>query len=230
MPAKIHISPGNTKMGKVPSVSFPPCTTCAPDAPCKKVCYARKAYRMYEATRKAYQRNLRIYRRSPVTFWNQLDEYLERKQPRFFRFHVSGDIPDANYLATLNAPASISRARDLVGAGSAKASQTRVSRANYLATLKRTAAKFPKTKFLVFTKRYQWVAECRVPKPVNLSIVLSAWPGYELWNPERLPVAWMIPRNGEEPRCPSGALECPGNCETCGACFGLDRDVAFHQH
>ncbi len=104
---KISISEGNTKMGSVPSVSLTPCTTCAADAPCKRICYARKAYRTYEATRKAYQRNTRMARRNPDEFFTQVRRWLDKKNPDFFRWHVSGDILNEDYLHRMVVTAEI---------------------------------------------------------------------------------------------------------------------------
>ena len=71
------------------------------------------------------------------------------------------------------------------------------------------------------------VRRCRA----NLVIVFSAWPGMSFLNPHRHRVAWM--QDGTETRVPEDAIECPGNCESCGMCYELDRlghDVVFHKH
>jgi len=92
---------------------------------------------------------------------------------------------------------------------------------------------YPNTKFLIFTKRYGWSNQwlrnhiC----PSNTTILFSAWPGYKMNNPHKLPVAWM--RDGRDKRIPSNAIECPGNCEHCGMCWNLPklgRDVVFNKH
>lgn len=93
---KISISPGNQKMGAIPSVSLPPCVTCNPSAPCFKKCYAVKLARIYPSVKNAYSRNLEIFRESPADYWQQVRE--SAKTTRFFRFHVSGDIPSGDYL------------------------------------------------------------------------------------------------------------------------------------
>jgi hypothetical protein len=62
-------------------------------------------------------------------------------------------------------------------------------------------------------------------------IVFSAWPGMTFLNPHGHRVAWM--QDGSETRVPDDAIECPGNCESCGLCFEHDRlgrDVVFHKH
>jgi hypothetical protein len=50
-------------------------------------------------------------------------------------------------------------------------------------------------------------------------------------NPHNHRIAWM--QDGTETRIPKGAIECHGNCETCGLCYELPRlgvDVVFHKH
>jgi len=101
----------------------------------------------------------------------------------------------------------------------------------YLENMKQLAREFPETKFLCFTKRH----ELRFGKvPGNLAIVLSFWPGWGNLSRARkkgLPVAWM--QDGTETRAPKNALQCPGSCEQCAACWNLKRiglDVVFNKH
>lgn len=92
----VSISKGNSKMGFIPSVSLPPIVTCARGCTCAKKCYAAKLCRIYGTVRKAYARNLDILK-------NDMDNYFIQVKAaamvtKYFRFHVSGDIPDMNYL------------------------------------------------------------------------------------------------------------------------------------
>ena len=92
----VSISKGNSKMGFIPSVSLPPIVTCARGCTCAKKCYAAKLCRIYGTVRKAYARNLEILK-------NDMDNYFLQVKAaamvnKYFRFHVSGDIPDMNYL------------------------------------------------------------------------------------------------------------------------------------
>jgi len=93
---EISISNGNSKMGKIPSVSLPAGQTCRPDAPCFAKCYARKIERLRPTVANAYERNLLVLRTDPDTYWREVEAAIMLN--RFFRFHVSGDIPDAPYL------------------------------------------------------------------------------------------------------------------------------------
>lgn len=92
----ISISKGNTKMGAIPSVSLPACTTCNPNAPCFKKCYALRLARRYKTVASAYDRNLEILNNNPDTYWLQVK--AAAITTRFFRYHVSGDIPNGQYL------------------------------------------------------------------------------------------------------------------------------------
>lgn len=91
----ISISPGNKKMGAIPSVSLPPITTCAKGVPCGKLCYAAKLCKIYPSVKNAYDRNYTILKEDPAEYWNQVRAAVS--VTRFFRFHVSGDIPTADY-------------------------------------------------------------------------------------------------------------------------------------
>lgn len=97
----ISISSGNDKMGKIPSVSLPPIKTCAARAlnTCAKKCYACKICRYSKEAKNAYQRNLDTLLNSPAVFWEDVSRAL--KVNRFFRFNVSGDIPNYDYFKNL---------------------------------------------------------------------------------------------------------------------------------
>lgn len=96
---KISISNGNSKMGAIPSVSLPACVTCNPSAPCFKKCYAAKLERIYSSVKNAYARNLDILNDDPAAYWQQVK--AAAVITRFFRYHVSGDIPNAAYFAEM---------------------------------------------------------------------------------------------------------------------------------
>lgn len=93
---RVSISAGNTKMGAIPSISLPPVITCAAGCKCAAKCYAAKLCRLRPTVRAAYQRNLDILAEDPGDYWRQIR--AAAATARFFRFHVSGDIPDQGYL------------------------------------------------------------------------------------------------------------------------------------
>ena len=82
-------------MGQIGSVSLPAGKTCR-KAPCFEKCYARKIERLRKTVRDAYQHNYEVLHNDPETYWREVRAQLMLS--RFFRFHVSGDIPDADYL------------------------------------------------------------------------------------------------------------------------------------
>lgn len=96
---KVSISPGNSKMGTIPSVSLPPVETCPHDAPCFHDCYARRLCAMRPTMKTAYETNLQIWNTDPAAYLEAVDNAI--KMTRYFRFHVGGDIPDRRYAAMI---------------------------------------------------------------------------------------------------------------------------------
>ncbi|MDY6957569.1 MAG: hypothetical protein SVK08_00295 [Halobacteriota archaeon] len=93
----MRISLGNTKIGRIPNISFPPVLSCRPDAPCTKECYARNAWRMYSNVREAWGENYEEYLADHLEFFQQILNFLKKKSPKYFRWFVSGDIPDVEF-------------------------------------------------------------------------------------------------------------------------------------
>lgn len=103
----------------------------------------------------------------------------------------------------------------------------------YLRGMCQVATENPSTHFLAFTKGFDIVNryEYLQALPDNLVIIFSAWPGMIFANPHGHRIAWM--QDGTETRVPEDAVECPGNCESCGLCYDLPRlgvDVVFRKH
>ena len=196
----VAISKGNRKLGDLMNISISPRTCCPEDVPCASDgCYALRAYRLYPDTRKAWSRNGRIAKRHPDSYFRQIAARVAKIKPRLFRWHVAGDILNADYLQGMC----------------------------------RIAEENPETHFLAFSKAFDIVNryEDREAIPGNLVIVFSAWPRMKIDNPHGHRVAWM--QDGTETRVPEDAIECHGNCETCGLCYELPRlgvDVVFHKH
>lgn len=94
---ELKISKGNSKLGSIFNYSLPPGITCGA-VPCFEAgCYARKSWNQYPNVRKAWQKNLDLYRNDPVEFFDQLYEFLVNKKPERFRIHVGGDLVDEPY-------------------------------------------------------------------------------------------------------------------------------------
>lgn len=93
---KVSISKGNRKMGEIPSVSLPPVITCKHCETCARKCYAAKLARIYKTTREAWQRNYKILCEDRNAYFLQVE--AAAMISGYFRFHVSGDIVDIDYL------------------------------------------------------------------------------------------------------------------------------------
>ena len=107
----VKISPGNTKLGAIPSVSLPAIKTCRPCG-CSKKCYAAKLERLRPTVRTAYANNLQVLQDEPDTYWREVEGAIMLS--RFFRFHVSGDIVDADYLKHMVAVAERNQHCDIL--------------------------------------------------------------------------------------------------------------------
>lgn len=91
----IKISSGNAKLGSIPSISLPAGITCRGDCECHNKCYAKKLERIRKTVRDAYEHNYDLLNKDPDTYWREVEASI--MMSRFFRFHVSGDIPDDTY-------------------------------------------------------------------------------------------------------------------------------------
>lgn len=99
MNTNISISKGNSKMGSISSVSLPSGVTCRSDCECSEKCYAKRLERLRKSVREAYKNNYEVLKSSPETYWREVEGAVMLS--RFFRFHVSGDIPDREYLGRM---------------------------------------------------------------------------------------------------------------------------------
>lgn len=97
----LSISLGNSKLGDVPNVSLLPGAGCPNGKACYKDCYARKFALMYKGCREAWSGNLKLWKKSPVKYMNAVSEFLKERQPKFFRWHVAGDIQNQEYLNSM---------------------------------------------------------------------------------------------------------------------------------
>lgn len=199
---KISISTGNSKMGAIPSVSLPPITTCPKGAPCAKKCYAKRLYCRYPSVKTAYDNNLAIYNTDPNEYFAQIDTAL--KMTRFFRFHVSGDIPSADYFAKMVELAEHNPHCEIL----AFTKQYRIVN-DYMSNL-----------ILPYL-------------PPNLHIIFSEWGNMTPPNPYKLPTAAVIFKDTEPldtwKICGGNCTECA--CRGVG-CWELKKGetIAFYEH
>ena len=94
----VSISQGNSKMGKVASVSLLPILTCPArcNGTCGDKCYAKKLALLRPTVARAYARNTAVARLAPDAFFKAVRSAMAKVE--YFRFHVSGDIPTVRYL------------------------------------------------------------------------------------------------------------------------------------
>lgn len=97
----VSISTGNTKMGKVASISLLPILTCPGrcKGTCGDKCYAKKLAILRPTVARAYARNTAVALLAPHAFFKAVK--LAMMKAEYFRFHVSGDIPNAEYLRSV---------------------------------------------------------------------------------------------------------------------------------
>ena len=201
---KISISNGNIKMGAIPSVSLPPVITCPTGCPCAKKCYAAKICRLRPNVRAAYQRNLDLWNSDPAEYFRLVK--AAAAPHRFFRFHVSGDIPNAEYLAGM-----IDTAMSLPST-------------QFLVFTKRYA----------LVNEYLDNGGA-IPENVHLIFSLwdSAW-NVKVHNPHNLPMSAVIFK--DNPNATEYTKICGGNCTECAmrgvGCWELKsgETIAFHEH
>lgn len=202
MTNQISISRGNIKMGAIPSVSLPACTTCNPDAPCFKKCYALRMARRYKSVANAYAHNLEVLNADIDAYWTQVK--AAAITTRFFRYHVSGDIPNMDYLIYM-----IKTARDLPGT-------------TFLAFTKQ---------YKIVNQYIDTFGADAIPE--NLKILFSNWGDWKCENPHSLPTCEIILK-GSEPApdwkiCGGNCTDCA--CRGVG-CWELKpgETIAIFEH
>lgn len=92
-----YISRSVSKLGsQIPSINLPPVITCRPDAPCFAKCYARKGRFCFAKNKAHLQDNHMLW----LTDANAYERSVVCAAyfSHYFRWHSSGDIPDAAYL------------------------------------------------------------------------------------------------------------------------------------
>lgn len=200
----VSISKGNTKMGQIQSISLPSVETCRPCA-CSKKCYARRIERMRSSVASAYRNNLRILKEAPEVFWREVEAAI--MMSRYFRFHVSGDIPDSAYFEKM----------------------VEIAKRQQHCQILCFTKKFEIVNEYIFKNGvYDSI-------PQNLHIVFSGWVDLTMVNPFSLPEAHVRYRDGTT-TASEGAIECGGNCTECAmvnaGCWTLKsgEQVVFNEH
>jgi hypothetical protein len=212
---KLEITQSNSKLKSIASFGLLPSSNCHgtcinATSLCRKFCYVNGHN---ELNRKLSERlrlelNTYLIRHLPHReIKNQLIKFFKSYQGNYFRIHYAGDFFAQWYV-------------DL-----------------WYSVIKQ----FPRIKFLAFTKSHSLDFS---NKPNNLSLVYSVFPDTKKIIDD-IPLSIAIFPSGyvfndsmynhsqEIAIRAMDALMCPGNCETCLACFGLAEkhiDVKFHIH
>lgn len=93
---QLHLSKGNTKLGAIMNISLPPVVTCHNCNNCKLYCYAVRSYHRAENVSNAWNDNYLYFLNDSAGYFRDISKALKKK--RFFRWHVSGDIVNHDYL------------------------------------------------------------------------------------------------------------------------------------
>lgn len=203
--SSVSISSGNMKLGQIPSVSLPSFATCRV-CKCREKCYAHKLERLRPTVREAYRRNLNILNNEPETYWREVEGAIMLS--RYFRFHVSGDIPNQSYFSRMSVIAQ------------------RNPHCQILCFTK---------KYEIVNEHIGYLNATGSKLPDNLHIIFSGWQGLEMVNPYNLPEAHVLYKDGTT-TARDDAVMCGGNCTNCAltdcGCWtlGPGEQVVFKEH
>lgn len=98
----VRISDGNLKLGKIPNISLVTAKDCGNCTLCSKDCYAIKPFKRTPQVRVAWSTNSAIARNNRDAYFKQVQRWLEKNRPKFFRWHIGGDILDQYYLNSMH--------------------------------------------------------------------------------------------------------------------------------
>lgn len=197
---KITISKGNRKMGEIKSVSLPPIVTCAENCTCAKKCYAAKMCRIYKNVKASYDNNLEILKNNPTAYWEQVNDAMCTS--RFFRMHVSGDIPTYEYLLDMVKSAENNPHCDIL---------VFTKKYNLVNELLNTGKEIPNNLHILFS---EWTG-MQMENHYNMPIAHVIFKGEE---PKE---NWNI--------CNGNCLECAKKNANCWS-LKHGEHVAFHEH
>lgn len=199
----VSISEGNTKTGKIPSVSLLPRFSCPWNRckdTCGKRCYAIKLCTLRNTVMNAYAKNSAVFKLSPAAYFNAVDSVMKRSQ--FFRYHIGGDIPNRKYFRMM-----IKTAKDNPHC---------------------TVLFFTKQYEIV----NEWIAK-NGQLPANMRCMFSGWTNLKPVNPYNLPETTVYAKdedfNPAWTACGGNCLDCALHCGGCWDAKSGDT-VAFKIH
>lgn len=101
---RVYISAGNIKTGfAVPSVSLIPVADCGNCSVCSRLCYDLRNDCIYNGVTETRAKNSAIARKDRARYFREISQAC--RAFRFFRWHIGGDILDAEYFAGMIATA-----------------------------------------------------------------------------------------------------------------------------
>lgn len=220
---RVSISKGNEKLGSIQSVSLPSGVTCRV-CDCRKKCYARRIEQRRKSVRDAYQNNLTVLNNEADTYWREVEAAIMLS--RYFRFHVSGDIPSPDYFKHMvEISKRNSHCEILCFTKKYEIVNDYISNA-YLDSIAGTT---------IHPQFFNMQTLAKQVIPPNMHIIMSGWAGLDMQNPYNLPEAHVRYRDGTT-TANADAKECGGNCTECavtnGGCWTLDYgdQVVFNEH
>lgn len=189
--ARVAISYGNRKIGRVMNVSTAPVFTCGRNcAGCRGICYDIKACIQYRNVTAARARNTAMSRKARQLFFDQIDAAMTRRRKnKYFRWHVAGNIQDADYLARMIENAR--RHPDFV------------------------IWTYTKQYHIVneYVRTHGGSRAAAIPG--NMTIMYSEWRGLAMDNPYGFPEFRVVFKDDVVKPDPTKVFYCPGNCDWC---------------
>ena len=66
--------------------------------PCFHKCYANRLLRRFPDIKKAWEKNIHFFKKEPKNYFKVINRFLTIAVPRYFRWHVGGELPSREYL------------------------------------------------------------------------------------------------------------------------------------
>lgn len=200
--SSITVSPGNKKLGSIPSFSLLPIVTCPSRILCAKDCYAARMCKFRSSVATSWSRNTLEVKTNIDNVFSDLNAWLGRNRPEFFRIHVGGDFITYEYFERWKALCALHPGTRFLA----------FSKAEFC--FKATGPTDPGNLTLIVSN---WPGD-----DANISVVVR----------RLYPQAWVRIKDTPDSRIPEDALSCSGNCETCHDCWNLKPggSVVFDMH
>ena len=190
----VRFSTSNRKTGAaVPSVSLIPVADCGNCASCARGCYDVRHDCIYPSVRDSRAINSAILRTDRGRYFDAVRRFVRLQ--RFFRWHVGGDLVDADYFSNVVAVAVDVPGCDFL---------IFTKRFNVVNSFIDGGGVIPSNLHVIFS---DWRGQ-KMDNPYNLPVSSPVWHDKDGREIER------------GPHCTAAAVWCPGSCEDCAACGG----------